>query len=102
MLSPVVNVAVGLQHRPPAQLSGLPPPGSGNAPPLSALFGCTCVSGQERAIGRAKLVIEAGSISGGRSWPALQTKERNVEASRLDVPPVSCSSIRGEAIARVV
>jgi hypothetical protein len=49
-----------LGYRPPA-------PGPGVAPPLSACFGYASASRQGRFLGRATLVIETGSISGGRS-----------------------------------
>lgn len=56
---------------PPAQFTWVPAPGSGIAPRLSARFSYASASGQGRAIGRATLVIETGSISGGRSAGAI-------------------------------
>ena len=47
--------------------AGVPAPGPGVAPPLSACFGYASASGQGRSLGRAALVIETGCISGGRS-----------------------------------
>jgi hypothetical protein len=39
----------------------------GRQPPLSARFGSASASGQGRSLGRATLVIDTGSIHGGRS-----------------------------------
>ena len=61
------SLAEGLQHRLPAQLVGVPTPGPGVAPPLSARFGYASSSGQGRSLGRSTLVIDTGSIHGGRS-----------------------------------
>jgi hypothetical protein len=67
--------------RSPAQFTGAPAPGLGVAPPLSARVGSASASGQGRSLGRATLVIETGSIRGGRSanppvnWLSYDTVE---------------------------
>jgi transposase InsO family protein len=48
---------------------GVPTPGPGVAPPLSARFGYASPSGQGRSLGRSTLVIDTGLIHGGRSHP---------------------------------
>ena len=56
-----------LDHYEDASLVGVPTPGPGVAPPLSARFGYASPSRQGRSLGRSTLVIDTGSIHGGRS-----------------------------------
>jgi hypothetical protein len=55
------------EHQPTFLVASYRPPGSGVESPLSARFGYASASGRGRSLGRATLVIETGSIHGGRS-----------------------------------
>ena len=57
-----------LGYRPPAPEWRLP---------LPARFGYAAASGQGRSLGRATLVIDAGSVHGGRSTPEAGPAERH-------------------------
>jgi hypothetical protein len=56
-------LAEGLQHRPPAQLVGVPTPGPGVAPPLSARFGYEVDSSLLASLGTAAdMLIVSGNL----------------------------------------
>jgi len=76
------------------RLPGVSTPGSGVAPPLSARFGYASASGQGRSLGRATLVIETGSIHGGRSAHTASLKPmKNRSSGRV----VQCSTPKPES-----
>src|ERR1044072_6913915 len=60
-------LASHIQHGPPAQLTGLPGPGTGGDPALFVRFGYASANEQGWHIGNTNPNLNTGSIPGGRS-----------------------------------
>ena len=60
-------LASHIQHRPPAQLTGLPGPGARGEPALFVRFGYASANEQGWSVDNTNLNLESGSIPGGSS-----------------------------------